>query len=394
MNHLYKKTLINEILENIIFEDIYSNKAIVYHRTRSDNLIKGIYTKGYHPSDINTLGIGFYGSYDLESQLNDKMKIYGETIVKFMVNSLKRFLILDYDQFIIVHKNFKEVNDKNFIEKQLLYFNFDKFYFYNDMLKMINFKSSSHDILERIINYYFNDVKSLVDGIIYTDSYDGKTLICYEYDLLIPISFSIDEAQNWLKHEPKNIDYLKKIYDFTNKTFFKKNDNNDKKLKWLNDVKISSDSRYEINSNKDPNQRFIWYDGTWEDGTWEYGTWKNGLWKKGIWLGGIWEKGFCELGHWRGGTWKNGTMEEGVFINSTWENGDWWSGLFKESTWENGNWINGVFLNSKWEGGIWENGTWENSWIYDPHKKGNYELNWKWKGNYVKSPIPPNKYFT
>lgn len=108
--------------------------------------------------------------------------------------------------------------------------------------------------------------------------------------------------------------------------------------------------------------------GAWEGGTWEGGTWKNGTWEWGVWKKGTWESGV-----WKSGVWKNGT----------WENGLWKNGLWKSGTWKKGT----------WEGGTWESGIWKGGFIHDPKKVGAFEPEWKWKGNYVFSPISPKEYF-
>lgn len=107
----------------------------------------------------------------------------------------------------------------------------------------------------------------------------------------------------------------------------------------------------------------VWYDGIWEDGVWASGTWKNGKWLKGFWNSGVWEDGT-----WHDGEWKDGRFKEGMFLNGTWYDGIW-------------------------EGGIWKGGEWKTGLIYDPKRKGNYKTNWKWKGDYVQSPISPKEYF-
>ena len=53
----------------------------------------------------------------------------------------------------------------------------------------------------------------------------------------------------------------------------------------------------------------------------------------------------------------------------------------------------GSFPNGTWEDGDWKNGTWERGWIFDPNKKGNFEKDWEWDGDYVKSPMTPKDYF-
>jgi hypothetical protein len=107
---------------------------------------------------------------------------------------------------------------------------------------------------------------------------------------------------------------------------------------------------------------------TWKDGTWKDGTWRNGTWENGTWENGTWQKGL-------------------------WLNGLWCNGLWKNGTWENGTWKDGLWQDGLWQDGTWEGGYWKSGWIYDPHKKGNYQPDWRWKGDYVHSPINPKDYF-
>ena len=141
---------------------------------------------------------------------------------------------------------------------------------------------------------------------------------------------------------------------------------------WVEEA-FTKNAKYEMHGNK-----CFWRNGEWIDGTWEDGIWKNGHWHYGTWEDGEWMKGL-----WEDGTWKDGTWRDGVWKNGTWESGIWKGGEWKYGKWEYGTWY----------GGRWINGNWKEGWIYDPDKKGNYELNWKSESGFVKSPINPAKYF-
>ena len=142
-----------------------------------------------------------------------------------------------------------------------------------------------------------------------------------------------------------------------------------------------------------PSGTVTWKDGTWEDGTWEDGDWDSGTWKDGTWKNGDWVDGTWKKGTWRNGLWFDGTWEDGTWKNGTWEKGTWVDGTWKKGTWFNGIWEDGTWEDGTWFDGTWENGTWEIGWISDRDKKGNFEKDWRWWGQYVKSPINPKDYF-
>lgn len=61
-------------------------------------------------------------------------------------------------------------------------------------------------------------------------------------------------------------------------------------------------------------------------------------------------------------------------------------------------WVDGVFLDGIWIDGIWEKGNWVDGewkigWIHDPDKKGNFDPEWEWDEEYVRSKISPKEYF-
>lgn len=83
-------------------EDIVGFNAFVYHRTKSEYL-DDIVSKGFSPGSGAMYGKGLYSTYDLDSQLKEKMeRQYGNIIIKFKVN-LHNCLILDYDQAMKVY---------------------------------------------------------------------------------------------------------------------------------------------------------------------------------------------------------------------------------------------------------------------------------------------------
>jgi hypothetical protein len=142
----------------------------------------------------------------------------------------------------------------------------------------------------------------------------------------------------------------------------------------------------------------IWETGIWKTGTWKTGTWKGGFWEGGIWKSGTWKDGIWKTGTWEGGTWKSGTWKSGTWKGGFWETGIWETGTWKGGTWETGTWKGGFWKDGIWESGTWKYGTWEGGiWetglIYDPDKWGNFQPDWKWERDYVRSSISPKEYF-
>jgi hypothetical protein len=357
--NLFKKYYILAENQEIINEDIYGNKAIIYHRTKSQDFIKGFYTKGYKPK-TGFYGNAFYGTYDLESQLREAMiGQYGKILVKFYILSLDRFFFFDYEEFIKSPVG-KKLNSskKTFIQDQLNYF------YINDINIedfLISLKKELPQYSSEIARKFYEktNISRLVDGIVFTGYRDGKVLACYNLDLISPLSYSDDEGKTWQKIE-KDPQHLKKL--LSQKTDERREIRKVEKDHWIYKAKISKDAKYDIDPN---NGNVTWYSGTWYDG-----VWKDGLWKKGTWKGGTWENG-----EWNKGTWEGGT----------WENGEWADGTWKDGIWKSGIWVNGT-----WKKGIWEIGH-----IYDRFHQGNFKEEWPtfYKKQFRTSPISPKEYF-
>ena len=77
-----------------------------------------------------------------------------------------------------------------------------------------------------------------------------------------------------------------------------------------------------------------------------------------------------------------------------WIDGDWIGGNWEANgEWRNGIWHMGKWWDGTWYAGTWIKGVWIIGWIYDPLKKGNFEKDWEWKGDLVRSSINPKDYF-
>jgi hypothetical protein len=103
MKNQLLKEYIQRQVKTLLKEEVYGNKAIVYHRTKlnieqlNDIFFNKKWSFGSNAGSM--YGSGLYTTYSLESQMNDIMlHTYGKNIIKFSVN-LKNFLICDYKEF-------------------------------------------------------------------------------------------------------------------------------------------------------------------------------------------------------------------------------------------------------------------------------------------------------
>ena len=347
MNLFKRYYLIAENKEPLL-EDIYSGKAVVYHRTNQEDLINLIFKHGYKPKDRGIMyGMGMYATYDLKEQIDSEytagMKYkYGPIIVKLMINSINNFLILDYSEFIKTNL-FKKLKSKKktFIIDQLKYFNFHLL----APLKYLKLTKQKYDVssynLTEILDYFYGDfmVKKAIDGVIFTAPDEGKNVVCYNTDLIIPLSFSLDEGKTWIKAK-KDKNYLKKVFSqYTDDIKLKSKKDAEVKF-WIEDAKISEDAEFSMppkfSYDIKYNNKINWSNGTWYEGTWLDGYWLTGTWKKGTWLDGTWKGGT-----WEYGTWKDGNFLDGTWLDGIWEKGIWLDGTWKNGTWEGGTWLGG-----------------------------------------------------
>ena len=286
-------------------EAIYGNNAIVYHRTSTPDLINKVYTSGFKTGGGDTYGKGFYSTYDLKSQQREEMKQYGDIIVKFQI-SLQRFFFFDFEEFkksptytnLSKKIDAKKITTSNFINLQLQFFG----------IKDIEYKHKRVKFSSEIAIWMWKEIKNKIDGIIFTGSRDGKVLVCYDINRIIPLAFSIDNGKTFEKVTPQNLKYIKKVHsskDFSNK----------EKIKytlpdWV--VKSGNEPRF---FEYDDEGNFVWEKGFWKSGTWEKGIWKFGIWETGIWKFGTWGSGIWQDGTWKSGIWESGTWETGLIYD-------------------------------------------------------------------------------
>lgn len=207
-------------LKNILTEEVYGNKATVYHRTRSANLLTSLLMDGFKHSS-GMYGEGIYTTYeptkhtdwmptdeDLYPEGRWNYDNYGMFEIKFSVD-LINFFIFDWEvyQKVTNHVNKVEKFTKkksdinNFINLQAEYFKLP-----TRMNTPYKKKYTSKLALKFgfTTKYTYSD-SSLVNGIVFFGSQDGNVLVCYNKAMIILISMSHSNST-----EPLN---LQKILD-------------------------------------------------------------------------------------------------------------------------------------------------------------------------------------
>jgi hypothetical protein len=258
-----------EIRFSALLEEVYGINVVAYHRTESKDIISGILEKGFIPGEGMLYGQGFYATYDLDSQLKSGMKRYGNIILKTFIKAYK-FLIFDYD---IAKKVYK---DKYTLIDQLENMNLLKYVRdiktieeYSKELETIEYSS---DIVLKVYSYEKSIISS-INGIIFTGKTDGKVIVVYEPNAIVPMAFSEDDGKSWIKISNKQS---------LQRYFINKQDVLTKQNKFQYTYKELTDL---VNSNKIPLDNAMNYLINTKDGEYIYNAgryWKHFDFKKGL----------------------------------------------------------------------------------------------------------------
>ena len=186
-------------------------KLTVYHRTK-DEIVSKVGRDGFRSGGGNAWGDGIYACYDLISttkenpynQGNDRVNSYGPVIIESEVVSLKDYLIFDYDvakQYF--GKNYDIITQiKNLVPEEVFELN-------KKIIENIHKICLSHrdnplgeskytsDAVREI--YDIDAIMDHVRGLVFTGGWDGKVLLSYDRENLIPIRYSKDNGKNWKK---------------------------------------------------------------------------------------------------------------------------------------------------------------------------------------------------
>jgi hypothetical protein len=170
------------MIKKLFIEKIYGRQAVVYHRTKTEDIVKGILKQGFKLNNNSIYRSGIYTCYELKSQLNSEMvKNYGSIIIKFAIN-VSNFLILDYDEAKVVYGSKYLLTDQ--LKNKGLEVN-SELSFLSDDLKDNPFTSTGAYYFYGTYKQHLNKFK----GIIFTSPNDGKVLVSFDPNILIPLSF-------------------------------------------------------------------------------------------------------------------------------------------------------------------------------------------------------------
>lgn len=212
-------------LKHLLNEDVYGNKATVYHRTNAKDLFDLLFTSGYQVGSGNMYGSGIYTTYEPTDSTSDNAYNYGKVQVKFSVDLID-FFIFDWDQYE-KHKDYKrkveefnkeESTKSNFIVMQLKYYKVpeDRINAIKANVDLNNFVDTYDHTSKLAMKLFTPNRKEThhVNGIIFTGGRDGKVLVCYNPELLVPLSSHDDRTGETFN--------LKNIDKTTFKEYFKK----------------------------------------------------------------------------------------------------------------------------------------------------------------------------
>lgn len=179
-------------------EDVYGNYATVFHRTKIDNIVNFMYTEGFKPGDSCAYGKGFYSTYDLLSQDRPNMLSYGSIVLKVAV-PLDKFVIFDWEPFLKTPLAKRQKVDKeNFIQLQCARLNIvptNSLFDWSTAVALLDrFTSDCALYLKRM-----TDIEDKANGLVFTTRTDGRVLVSYNTDILIPLAIRKDENAEFTK---------------------------------------------------------------------------------------------------------------------------------------------------------------------------------------------------
>jgi hypothetical protein len=193
-------------LKTLLTETIYSNQAVVYHRTRVEDLANKIYTSGFKPGRGQMYGKAMYSTYELASQERDIMsESYGNIIVKFSVN-LTGFMFFDWSEFVktpLYRQKLQKSTEDTFIQDQISFYNISM----EEKFENSSFVTFSSENVQFVYNN--SDLIKKVAGVVFTGEIDGKVLACYDVKRLRPIAVKKDGDKEFTKINTDK-DFLRK----------------------------------------------------------------------------------------------------------------------------------------------------------------------------------------
>jgi hypothetical protein len=202
------------------------DRLTVVHRTEDANLSL-IGRDGFRSGRGNAWGDGIYTCYDLISTTkknpyndgHERVGTYGPTIIENEVLSLKDFIIFDYDvakQYYGKDYSIK-TQIKNIVPNEVYELRLPQIEEAHNIClahRDLPLKNLYTTDAVRII-YKINEIMDHVRGIVFTGAFDGKVLISYDRENLVPIKYSNNDGKTWDKIKDKG------AYKIAKENFFK-----------------------------------------------------------------------------------------------------------------------------------------------------------------------------
>lgn len=202
------------------------DRLTVFHRTEDANLSL-IGRDGFRSGSGNAWGDGIYTCYDLISTTkknpyndgHERVGTYGPTIIENEVLSLKDFIIFDYDvakQYYGKDYSIK-TQIKNIVPNEVYEIRLPQIEeAHNICLAHRDFPLKNLYTTDAVrIIYKINEIMDHVRGIVFTGAFDGKVLISYDRENLVPIKYSNNDGKTWDKIKDKG------AYKIAKENFFK-----------------------------------------------------------------------------------------------------------------------------------------------------------------------------
>jgi hypothetical protein len=180
-----------------LFEAVTGARAVVYHRTKKRDNVAHISSAGFTAGEGALYGRGIYTTYDLHSQFSDYMKRYGTFIIKSAVD-LRGFLILDaepcravYGKLLTPLEQAKKFAWSGKWKQRAMAVN-------NGWLDGRVFDPAVFEYSSKAAKH-IHDVEMITGmrGIVYTGKNDGRCVVVYDADSIIPLSYTHTPIADW-----------------------------------------------------------------------------------------------------------------------------------------------------------------------------------------------------
>lgn len=188
----------------------------VFHRTK-DTHIESIGRDGYRSGGGDAWGPGIYTCYDLISTTkanvynrgDEKSGVYGPVIIENKLASLKNFLIFDYDVAKKIYVDGYKLEDQlKKILPENVYQKFQQVILEaSEICDYLYKKSPKNKYTTNAVQKIFilPEIRHYLRGMIFTGANDGKVLLSYDRENIIPINYSKDNGKTWKKFTKQGV---------------------------------------------------------------------------------------------------------------------------------------------------------------------------------------------